>query len=128
MTLALVLGCAQTKPLTGLRESEARRPPNLIIVMTDDQGHGDWQAHDPRIHTPNMLSLADEGFVFDNYHAMVACSPTRAALLTGRDGRRTGVTGLMNHNDRDHRFMALGELTLAELLQQRGYRTALIGK
>ena len=79
-------GCAeQVRP---------QRPPNLIVVMTDDQGYHEWGAHDSQIHTPNLVRLAREGFSLDNFHVMSSCSPTRAAFLTGRHGQRTSVTSI----------------------------------
>lgn len=109
-------------------DASGPRPPNLIVVLTDDQGYRDWQAENPAIHTPELARLAAEGMVLEQFHVMPACSPTRAALLTGRHGRRTGVTGLMNHRPDDHRAMSTEEVTIAELLQLSGYRTALVGK
>ena len=121
----LVVACTSQ---TQSPSDASSRPPNLIVIMTDDQAYRDWQAHDERIHTPNLMKLAREGFVLENYHAMVACSPTRAALLTGRYGQRTGVTGILNYSPRDRRFMRLEEVTVAEVLRAAGYSTALIGK
>lgn len=113
--------------LAGAERSRAEadsRPPNIILILTDDQGFGDWQRRDPRIQTPALMRLAAEGFELTNFHATLACSPTRAALLTGRHGARTGVLGLMTEG----RSMGRDERTIAQLLGAAGYRTGLVGK
>lgn len=105
--------------------SLAASRPNVILIMTDDQGHGDLSSHgNPIIRTPNMDRLAREGVRFENFHVNPVCSPTRASLLTGRYYYRTGITDTylgrsMMHPD---------EVTIAEILGQNGYRTGIFGK
>ncbi len=105
------------------RLSDSR--PNIILIMTDDQGYGDVAFHgNPKIRTPNMDRLAREGVRFENFHVNPVCSPTRASLLTGRYYYRTGVVDTyigrsMMHPD---------EVTIAEMLSGAGYRTGIFGK
>ena len=69
------------------------KQPNIILILTDDQGYGDVQAHGhPYLKTPNMNKLRLEGVSFDNFYVSPSCSPTRAALLTGMHEFRNGVT------------------------------------
>jgi len=106
----------------------AERPPNFVVILTDDQGYDEWQATDARIHTPQLMRLAREGFVLENFHAMATCSPARASLLTGRATQRHGVTRLMNHRPGDLHALDRQEVTIAERLQGAGYTTGLVGK
>ena len=72
--------------------AEESRPPNIILVMTDDQGYGDVGAHgNSMIKTPNLDKLHGESVRLTNYHVDPTCAPTRSALLTGRYSSRTGV-------------------------------------
>ena len=103
----------------------ARRPPNIIVVLTDDQGYGDLGAHEnPEIRTPNLDRFAAEGVEFKNFYVSPVCAPTRAALLTGRHHYRTGVI----HTSRGGAKMHADEVTIAERLQKAGYRTGIFGK
>ena len=99
--------------------------PNIILIMTDDQGYGDLGIHGNKdIHTPNMDRLAHEGVRFENVYVSPVCSPTCASLLTGRYNYRTGV--LTAHGGAC--ILPPGEVTIAEVLKGAGYRTALVGK
>ena len=102
----------------------AQEKPNIILIMTDDMGWGDVGFNgNTVIQTPNLDELASEGMVFDRFYAGCSVSsPTRASVLTGRNPFRTGVfhanTGILRPE----------EVTLPELLQQRGYYTGHFGK
>lgn len=99
--------------------------PNIVMVMTDDQGYGDLSLHgNPWIKTPNMDRIANEGAQFDRFFVQPSCAPTRAALLSGRYPTRTGVTGVT----RGYEFMRGEEVTIAELLRDAGYATGCFGK
>jgi arylsulfatase A len=99
--------------------------PNIVMVMTDDQGYGDLSLHgNPWIKTPNMDRIANEGAQFDRFFVQPSCAPTRAALLSGRFPTRTGVTGVT----RGYEFMRGEEVTIAELLRDAGYATGCFGK
>lgn len=99
--------------------------PNVLLIMTDDQGYGDIRSHgNAGIETPVLDRLADEGARFDRFYVSPVCSPTRAALLTGRYPLRSRIQG----TTRGWEVMPAGEMTLAEVLQSRGYVTAAFGK
>ena len=99
--------------------------PNIVLVMTDDQGYGDLSINgNPWIETPNMDRIANEGARFDRFFVQMSCAPTRAALLSGRYPTRTGVTGVT----RGYEFMQGEEVTIAELLREAGYATGCFGK
>ena len=105
--------------------SAAPVKPNIIFILTDDQGYGDLSAHGhPLLKTPNFDRMHNEGVRFDNFYVSPSCSPTRAALLTGMHEFRSGVTHTREPRMRLHK----DAVTLPELLKKSGYRTALIGK
>ena len=104
-------------------------PPNIAVLFVDDWGWGDMGANWPLAHnaTPNLDRIAAEGIRFTDFHVGASvCSVSRAALLTGRLGVRTGVV----HNFAVDSVAGLPrtELTIAELLKPRGYRCGIIGK
>ncbi len=105
--------------------SPARTSPNIIFILTDDQGYGDLGRHGhPLLKTPHLDRLHDESVRFDNFYVSPSCSPTRAALLTGRHEFRNGVTHTQQPREHLHRDAVI----LPQLLQESGYRTAFVGK
>ena len=99
--------------------------PNIILIITDDQGYGDIGAHGNKIiKTPNLDNLHSESVRLTNYHVDPTCSPTRSALMTGRYSTRTGVW----HTIMGRSIMATDEVTVAEILRDNGYNTAMFGK
>ena len=99
--------------------------PNIILILTDDQGYGDLGRHGhPMLKTPHLDRLRDESVRFDNFYVSPSCSPTRAALLTGMHEFRNGVTHTQQPREHLHRDAVI----LPQLLQKSGYRTAFIGK
>ena len=99
--------------------------PNVVLIMTDDQGYGDVQGNqNPAIRTPNLNALASESVRFTNFHMDPTCSPSRAALLTGKHSMRAGVW----HTIMGRSLMPAKHNTLAESLQSAGYKTAIFGK
>ena len=99
--------------------------PNIIIIMTDDQGYGDFGfTGNPYLKTPNIDALAARSFRLTNFHTSPVCAPTRASLLTGRYSLRTGIHDTYNNGS----IMATEELTLAEILASHGYATGMVGK
>ena len=99
--------------------------PNVVVVMTDDQGFGDLGVHgNPHLRTPALDRFAREGVQFARFYVSPVCSPTRASLLTGRYHYRTGVL----HTSRGAAKMHGEEVTIAERLQAAGYRTGIFGK
>lgn len=106
----------------------ADRPPNVVIVFTDDQGYGDLGVTGAKGYTtPHIDRLAREGTLFTNFHvAQAVCSASRAALLTGCNPNRIGIHGALGPNS-THGIHA-SETTIAEVLKARGYATGMAGK
>ena len=104
--------------------------PNIIIIMADDLGYGDVGCYGNEIiETPNIDALAAGGLKFTDFHSNCpVCSPTRAALLTGRYQQRCGVEGVVTAAKHREKGMGLKEVTFAEVLKESGYRTGLFGK
>src|SRR5881296_692513 len=95
-------------------ESLAGRRPNIIFILTDDQGYGDLSCHgNPVLKTPNMDRLHDEGVRFSDFHVSPTCSPTRSSLITGRHEFRNGVTNTIFERER----LTLNAKTLAQVLK-----------
>jgi arylsulfatase A-like enzyme len=101
------------------------KKPNIILILTDDQGYGDIQAHGhPFLKTPNINQLRTEGVSFDNFYVSPSCSPTRAALLTGMHEFHNGVTHTIVPRQQLHQ----DAIILPQLLKTAGYKTGFIGK
>ncbi|NOX54282.1 MAG: arylsulfatase, partial [Planctomycetes bacterium] len=109
----------------GLCSVSAAERPNVVLVMTDDQGYGDLGVHEnPNIRTPNLDRFFQQGIEFTRFYVSPVCAPTRASLMTGRYYYRTGVI----HTSRGGAKMHGDELTVAEILREAGYRTGIFGK
>lgn len=103
------------------------RTPNIVFILCDDLGFGDLGCYGSKIRTPNIDRMAAEGVRFTNFCAAdPVCSPSRAALLTGRYPTRVGVPRVLFPNDQGG--LNLDETTLANVLKARNYRTMCIGK
>ena len=101
------------------------KKPNVIIIMTDDQGFGDLGINkNPNIITPNIDQFASESIQFDNFFVSPVCAPTRASLMTGRYSLRTGVRDTYNGGA----IMSNTETTIAEILKEADYSTGIFGK
>lgn len=99
--------------------------PNVIVLLTDDQGYGDIGRHgNPVIRTPHLDRLHDESVRFTDFHVDSYCTPTRAALLTGRYAHRVGGWGTVAGRN----MLRDDETTMAEVFRHNGYRTGLFGK
>lgn len=112
---------------------QAAKPPNIIIIFADDLGYGDLGCYGhPTIRTPNLDRMAAEGMRFtDFYVAACVCTPSRAALMTGRLPIRTGMAGTQQHRvigSKDSGGLPLEEITIARALKTKGYATMCIGK
>jgi len=98
--------------------------PNIIIIVADDLGWKDVGFHDSEIKTPMLDKMANEGVVFDRFYVHSVCSPTRASLLTGRMPSRFGIYAPLG----DEAAFPKETITIAGLLKQKGYETAISGK
>lgn len=106
-------------------QAAATSPPNIILIVTDDQGYGDLSCHgNPILKTPNLDLLYEQGVSFTDFHVSPTCSPTRSALMTGRHEFRNGVTHTILERER----MTLRATTLAQVLRSAGYQTGIFGK
>lgn len=103
----------------------AARRPNIIFLITDDQGYGDISAHgNPVLKTPNLDRLRAEGVRFEDFMVSPTCSPTRSAIMSGRHEFKNGVTHTILERER----MSLPTTTLAQVLKSAGYATGIFGK
>src|SRR5687768_7763368 len=99
--------------------SQPRRP-NVVLIMTDDQGWGDLGVHgNDKIKTPHLDAFARQSVDLKNFYVSPVCTPTRASLMTGRYNYRTGAIDTF----RGRALMHADETTLAEMLSAAGYRT-----
>jgi len=119
-----VLILAVFNPHSNAAPLEDRRP-NIILVMTDDQGYGDLGCHGhPFLETPNLDKLYSQSTRFTNFHASPTCAPTRGALMAGKAPFKLGITHTILERER----MSLEATTIAEVLQEAGYTTGIFGK
>jgi len=134
--LLVVAGCSQQESTVSIKATSAQKSteqastekqalPNIILVMTDDQGYGDFGGNkNPIVKTPVIDQLANESIRFTDFHVDPTCSPTRAALMSGQYSLRAGVwhTVMGRHilSDKIH--------TLPEALKDVGYKTGMVGK
>jgi len=119
VSLTLLFSCSE-KLIT-----ETTSKPNVILIMTDDQGIGDFGfTGNLYIKTPNIDKLASESLYLTNFYVSPVCAPTRASLMTGRYSERTGVYDTFNGGA----IMSDEEITIAEVLKKDGYKTGIFGK
>lgn len=103
----------------------AANQPNVVLVITDDQGYGDLSCHgNPVLKTPNLDRLFGQAVRLTDYHVAPTCSPTRAALQTGRWTNRTGVW----HTIAGRSLLRADEVTMGQVFADAGYATGLFGK
>ncbi|MCA9207837.1 MAG: arylsulfatase [Planctomycetales bacterium] len=118
ITLSVSTLAAAEKPLSGSR-------PNIILVMTDDQGYGPVGRHGhPWLNTPNLDELHDNSLRFTRFLVSPTCSPTRSAMMTGRHPMRNGITHTILERER----MTLDATILPQVLKTAGYATGIFGK
>jgi arylsulfatase len=111
--------------LASLANSADAPRPNIIVVMPDDVGYGDFSClGSPIVRTPNIDAFAHAAVRLTDFHVSPTCSPTRCALLTGRHEFKSGVTH--THSERER--MSLSATTLAQVLKSAGYTTGIFGK
>ena len=129
---ALAASCSAAPPTPAAGPETGRRPPNIVIITADDLGYGDLGSYGhPNIRTPHLDRLAAEGQRWTSFYAQApVCSPSRAALLTGRVHLRSGMfgrrVGVFFPDSRAG--LPPAEITLAEALRGQGYATGIVGK
>ncbi len=102
-----------------------RQLPNILFILTDDQGYGDLRCHgNTEIQTPNLDKLHSESVRLTNFHSGTTCAPTRAGLMSGMDCNRAGAW----HTVMGRSFLSTRYETLPDLLKKNGYRTGIFGK
>jgi len=125
--VALSVAVGSITPVHGKESSSGigMERPNVLLIMTDDQGYSDVGFNgNPIVQTPRLDEFAMEATVFNRFYATPACSSTRASLMTGRYALRVGVTDTQGGMS----ILRPSEITVAEVLQEAGYRTGLFGK
>jgi len=121
----LLVGIAFLSCFAADAEAQGKRRPNIVLIMTDDQGYGDLGSHgNPKIKTPHLDKLAKKSVRMKSFHVSPVCAPTRSSLLTGRYNYRTGVVDTYI----GRAMMHADEVTLAEMLAALGYETGIFGK
>lgn len=121
---AFLAAAAALMPAVAGREQQR---PNVVLILADDLGYGDLGCYGSSIRTPNLDNIASEGVLFRHfYSASPVCSPSRAALMTGRYPTRVGIPSVLW--PADQRGLPDTEMTIATVLKQRGYRTMCVGK
>ena len=119
-----------TTPAGTLCAEQPERLPNILFILADDLGYGDLSCYNPesKVPTPNLDRLAAEGMRFTDAHsASTVCTPTRYSILTGRMQFRTGMRGVFTGAGGPN-LIEEGRLTLPQMLREKGYATACIGK
>src|SRR5262245_38764239 len=126
MITRVFLAALMIATLTSAADAQGKaKKPNVILIITDDQGHGDVGFHgNPVIKTPNLDKFAKQSLRMKNFYVSPVCSPTRSSLMTGRYNYRTGVVDTFVGRS----LMHADEVTLAEILRALGYRTGIFGK
>ena len=105
--------------------------PNIVVILADDHGYGDLSSYGgPNLHTPNLDQLVSEGIKFTQFYAnSPVCSPSRAALMTGRYPDLVGVPGVIRtHANQNWGYLSQDAVTLPDMLKEAGYYNAIIGK
>jgi arylsulfatase A-like enzyme len=130
LAFALILLVATlTSPATLSAQQNAPARPNIILIMTDDAGYGDFGSYGaPDARTPNIDSIARDGIRLTDFYAMPSCSPTRAALISGRYPQRFQIERPLGGTADAERGLPVTGRSLPQLLKNNGYTTALVGK
>jgi arylsulfatase A-like enzyme len=113
------------------RWNKKDKKPNIVVIIVDDLGYGDLSCYGAKdLQTPNIDRLAGEGMRFDNFYAnSPVCSPTRAALLTGRYPDMVGIPGVIRtYREMNWGYLDKNAVLLPQVLKKQGYKTALVGK
>ncbi len=125
ISVAMLAALAIAFSVSSADAEEVSRRPNVIVILTDDQGFGDLGCHgNPVLKTPNIDRLAAEGVNLTNFHVHPFCSPTRAAFMSGLYPHRAKVWSTINGRDMLRRDVP----TMADVFKASGYATAIFGK
>src|SRR5947209_3952089 len=125
MPTALLLALAAVAGSAAAAPADPPRKPNVVIVMPDDVGYGDFSCNgSPVVRTPQVDAFARQSVRFTDFHVSPTCAPTRAALMTGRHEFRSGVTHTIYERER----LSPKATTLAQVLKSAGYATGIFGK
>ncbi|MEN0046948.1 MAG: arylsulfatase [Bacteroidota bacterium] len=112
-------------PLGTFTELKSQTPPNVILILTDDQGIGDLGCHgNPWLKTPNIDAFYQQAVRLTDFHVSPVCTPTRAAIMTGRYPINNGAWSTYKGRD----ALSEGALTMADVFRQNGYKTGIFGK
>jgi arylsulfatase A len=116
--------------LSTAASGDSNRKPNIVLILADDLGYGDIGCYGSKINnTPNLDALAAGGMRFTDFHSNgPMCTPTRAAVLTGRYQQRAGIEGVLSCKSNYDTGMSPAEVTFADVLNKQGYATACFGK
>ena len=119
--MSLVFGCKTPEP---------SKPPNIILIMSDDMGYSDIGCYGGEINTPNLDYLAANGLRFTQFYNTARCCPTRASLLTGLYPQQAGIGHMMGNRGTPayQGDLSRNAVTIAEVLKQSGYSTYMSGK
>tara|TARA_R110002049_G_scaffold72490_6_gene187394 strand:+ start:79868 stop:83176 length:3309 start_codon:yes stop_codon:yes gene_type:complete len=121
----LAFAVVQLLAFVATTQSLLARAPNVVVILTDDQGWGDLSVNgNTNLSTPNIDSLAADGTTLQHFYVCQVCAPTRAEFLTGRYHPRTGVSGVSRGEER----LNADETTIADVFQAAGYATGAFGK
>lgn len=121
----LLQGCGEKKSEIENDSVKATDRPNIIVILTDDQGYGDLSYHgNPIVKTPNLDAFAIQSLELTNFHVGTTCAPTRAGLMTGRNANRNNAW----HTIAGCSILLEDEEIMPEVFQRNGYRTAMLGK
>ncbi len=124
--LLIFLSFSGTKSIAGTTEHiSGKNPPNLIIIMTDDQGYGELSVHgNPILQTPQLDKLHSQSLRFTNFHAAPMCTPTRGQLMTGLDAVKNGAVNVSSGRT----LLKPGIPTMADIYAENNYSTGIFGK
>lgn len=114
-----------------LRPEAPAKAPNILLIMTDDVGFGAASSFGGLIETPTFDSIGREGLRFNSFHTTAMCSPSRAALLTGRNHHAVGYGAIANFSRDEAGYTSIipdSAATIADVLRENGYVTAFLGK
>ena len=122
--IAFILLAAVLTLASAQAQSEPARP-NIILIMPDDAGYGDYAClGSPIMRTPSVDAFKQESLLFTQFHVSPKCSPTRAALTSGRHEFKNGVTHTVFERER----LSLKTVTLSQMLKNAGYTSGIFGK